>query len=254
VESRIGASSVVLAPPRVSADIGFFRGLTLLPSLLRARHLGDGESLGRILPHDMYMRWLALRVKYLGRSDDETLRPMLAALDLYTHALAASGLRLEDAVWPAVERSARRQHVPVQPVTAQVAIGDPKAAIRELGLISRQAEIGCLETTIARLETDIPGMRQRANMWSLGDIAGLRGMHHPDEQVACLNAFESAPGLREKFLEVRQRLADTWLQAAQDALAAHDTSFAVVPIGEWLRPGGWLEALRVDGCTVDDPG
>src|ERR1700689_3314496 len=71
VDERIAASQLVLSPPELSAHVGFFRSMTLVPSLLHARHAPNGQTLEQSLPHDLYMRWLALRVKYLGHADDE---------------------------------------------------------------------------------------------------------------------------------------------------------------------------------------
>lgn len=53
VEDRIAASQLVLAPPDVSAHVGFFRSLTLVPSLLRARHDPEGRTLEQSLPHEL---------------------------------------------------------------------------------------------------------------------------------------------------------------------------------------------------------
>jgi hypothetical protein len=254
VESRIAASQVVLSPPEVSADIGFFRGLTLLPSLLRAKQSPDGQTLEQILPHDLYIRWLALRVKYLGRSSDEQLRPMLAALDLYLHALDASGLTSDDSVWKVVQDNARQRHVHVEPVVATLKLSDPKASIRDLGQIPRDAEIACLGKTMERIETDLPGMRQRANLWSLGDVAGLRALPFPDERIECLDAFFSVPQLREQLQNARTELARTWLAAAAAALDRYQSSFAVLPLNELVgSPDGYLAGLRAAGYAIEEP-
>jgi hypothetical protein len=254
VEARIADSQLVLAPPRVDAHVGFFRGLTLLPSALRARRAPDGRTLEQTLPHDLYMRWLGLRVKYLGAgSDDENMRPMLAAFDVYTHALDRSGLSIDDAVWLEVERTAHRHHVRIVPVTLELHIDDPKGAIRELGQIPLEAEIECLRTVIERLETDLQPMRQRANMWSVGDIDGLRALTYPDEQIACLDALFSVPKLRDQVKQARAEVMETWLAAAERALDDNRSSFAVLPIVEFLGPDGWLAKLRAKGYLIEEP-
>jgi hypothetical protein len=199
------------------------------------------------------MRWLALRVKYLGGSDDEHLRPMLAALDLYRHALDAAGLRSDDEVWNSVKQTAEHARIPIQAVTVTLHIADPKSEIRDLDEVSRDAEIACLETTIDRLETDLGAMRERANLWSLGDVAALRARVHPDQHIACLNAVFTVPALRAQFEAAKRQVDEAWLAAADAALQRHASSFAVLPLREMLQPGGWLEQLAARGYQIEDP-
>jgi uncharacterized protein YbaP (TraB family) len=254
VEARIAASQAVLSPPQVTTNIGFFRGMTLLPSLFRARKSPDGRTLEEVVPHDLYIRWLALRVKYLGNGNgDEQMRPVVAALDLYQHALDRSGLTSDEMVWDAVAQTARKHHVPIVPVTAKVSLDDPKASIRDLGQIPRDAEVACLGKTVERLETDLQPMRQRANLWSLGDVAGLRALTYPDERIACLDAFFSVPTLRDQLQRVKLQLDEGWLRAADAALDKNESSVAVLPIMELLKSEGYLAKLRAKGYAVQEP-
>ena len=48
----------VLGPPgvTVNADVGFFRGLSMLPSALKAAKNPDGEKLRDVLPPELYAR------------------------------------------------------------------------------------------------------------------------------------------------------------------------------------------------------
>jgi uncharacterized protein YbaP (TraB family) len=254
VDSRIAASQVVLAPPGISVDVGFFRGLTLVPSLLRARKNPDGQTLEQVLPHDLYMRWLALKVKYLGRwSGDERLRPMVAAVELYTHAVEEAGLVSDAGIWNLVEESAHRHRVPIVPVTLKLPVDDPKGVIAALESVSRDSEVACLGTTIQRIETDLPVMVRRANLWSVGDIAGLRALPYADQRVACLDAVSTVPSLRDRFIQARGQLIDAWLAAADRALDANTSSFAVLPMREFLQPDGWLDQLRAKGYRIEEP-
>jgi uncharacterized protein YbaP (TraB family) len=253
VEDRIAMSQAVLPPPQVDTDIGFFRGLLLVPSMLRARNNPDGKTLQMELPHELYMRWLALRVKYLGRDDDEKLRPMVAAYDLYTHALAQSGLTSDDVVLKVVEETARRHKVKITPVTVTLHVDDPKGAIGALKEIPREAEIECLKVTIDRLETDLQRMRQRANLWSLGDVQGLRALTYPNEEIACLDAVYNVPQLRDEFEQARAQLRLAWLSAVDNALDRNVSTFAVLPISEFLRPQGLLSELRARGYAIQEP-
>jgi hypothetical protein len=253
VEERIASSSVVLAPPQVDPKVGFFRSLTLLPSLFHARKSPDGRTLEQVLPHDLYIRWLALRVKYLGNSSDENLRPMLAALDLYEHALDASGLNDDESVWKVVERTAHKHDVKILPVTLDLPIKDPKGSIRELDEIPQDAEVACLETAVTRLETDLVPMRRRANLWSLGDIDGLRAMTYPDQRIACFEVLFNVPKLGDQLKDARLRIGELWLADAEEALSRYESSFAVLPITDMLKPDGWLAKLRDKGYAVQEP-
>jgi hypothetical protein len=253
VEQRIASCQVLISPPQVDADIGFFRSLTLIPSLLRARKSPDGRTLEQLLPHDLYIRWLALRVKYLGSGDDERKRPMLAALELYERALDQSGLTSNETVWDTIEKTARKDHVPLQPVVLNVKVDDAKGAVRDLNKIPPDAEIACFAKTIERLETDLQPMRQRANFWSLGDIEGLRSLPYPDEEVACLNAFLAVPEFRDKYEHARTQIADLWLSTADAALDRNNSSFAVLPITVLLKEDGVLDRLRAKGYAVQEP-
>jgi uncharacterized protein YbaP (TraB family) len=252
VDSRLAGAQAVLAPPDIDFDIGFFRGLTLLPSLLHARKDPAGLTLEQRLPHELYMRWLALRVKYLG-GDDEHLRPLVAAHDLYTHAVAAAGLSEDDQVWDKIKQAAHHDGVPIVPVTLKLPLTDPKGAIGALAQLPPEAEITCLDTTMTRLETDLQAMKQRANAWSLGDITALRALPYADQDLACFDALNSVPTLRDRFQDLVSRLRATWLAAADRSLSEHASSFAVLPITALLRDDGVLSGLRAQGDEVEEP-
>ena len=252
VEQRIASSQLVLSPPDVDVDVGFFRGLTLIPALLRARKSPDGRTLEEILPHDLYIRWLALRVKYLG-SYDEHKRPILAAIDLYEGALNQSGLTDNGMIWNVVEKAARKDHVSVQPVQLKIKLQDAKRTVRDLGNIPQGAEIDCFAKTVERLEVDLQPMRQRANLWSLGDIQGLRSLPYPDEEAACLNAFLAVPQFRDQYESARSRLQDLWLSSAKTALDNNASSFAVLPIATLLKDDGAIDRLKKQGYEVQEP-
>lgn len=178
---------------------------------------------------------------------------MLAALDLYMHALDESGLTGNDNVWDIVEKTARKDAVPIEPVTLKLSIEDPKGSIRQLGQIPHDAQIGCLDKTMERLETDLGLMRQRANLWARGDVEGLKAQRYADDRIACLDAVFSVPQLREQLERAKSQIHAAWLAAAERALATTASSFAVLPITELLKPDGWLYQMRARGGVVEDP-
>jgi hypothetical protein len=177
---------------------------------------------------------LALRVKYLGSSDDEHKRPMLAALDLYRAALDQSGLTSNEVVWESIEKVAHKEHVPLQPVVLNLKVDDAKGAVQDLNKIPPDAEIACFGKTVERLETDLQPMRQRANFWSLGDIDGLRSLPYPDERA-------------------RMQIVDLWISTAQAALDKNASSFAVLPLTDLLKKDGLLDRLKDNGYAVEEP-
>jgi hypothetical protein len=253
VEQHIAHSQAVLAPPRIDPHIGFFRGLTLLPSLLRARHNPDGRTLEQVVPHELFMRWLGLRVKYLGNSSDNKLRPMLAAFDLADHALDAEGLDDDPDIWKRIEGLARGARVPVAPVVLDLKIPDEKAYVRDLTRISTESEVACLRSTIEHLETDLPSLRERANLWSLGDVERLRPLLSADEPIECFDAVMSVSRFRNEYEQILAQLDALWLSRAEQALQTNQSTVAVVGIKKLLAANGWLAQLRSRGYEIKEP-
>jgi uncharacterized protein YbaP (TraB family) len=253
VDERIAASQLVLLPPELSAHVGFFRSMTLVPSLLRARHAPNGETLEQSLPHDLYMRWLALRVKYLGYADDEKLRPMLAAANLYQRAIHQVGLTHDSHVWQRIEATARAKHVPVQPVSLEVPIDNPKQYVRDLSAIPSAGEIDCLRSTIGLVETQLPIIAKRANLWSTGDIESLRGLLRSEAVETCASAVLVVPSFQEEYAKLHAQLQSVWLDAAEKAIAANVSTVAVVSMDELLKPDGWLAMFRARGYEIAEP-
>jgi uncharacterized protein YbaP (TraB family) len=253
VEDRIAMSQLVIEPPTVSAHIGFFRSLSLVPSLLRARHAPDGKSLEQSLPHDMYIRWLGLRVKFMGNHGDETMRPLFAAIDLYSHAIDAEGLTYDSNVWDRVSDIAKSKHVPVQAVKVEVPVDDPKQYIRDLSTIPPGREIACLDSTMQLLETGLAAMRSRANLWARGDIEKLKSEKKFGDPDLCVDAVTVVPSLHAEFEKIKAKTSGDWLRAVDGALHANVSTLAVLPIGEFLGADGMLEKLRAKGYEVVEP-
>jgi len=253
VDERIAASQLVLSPPELSAHVGFFRSMSLVPSLLHARRAPNGQTLEQSLPHDLYIRWLALRVKYLGYADDEKLRPLLAAANLYRRAIDQVGLTHNSHVWQRIEASARAKHVPVQPVSLEVPIDNPKQYVRDLSAIPSAGEIDCLRSTVGLLETQLPIMRRRANLWSTGDIENLRGLLRPEAAETCAGAVLVVPSFQEEYTKVNGQLQSVWLAAAEKAIAANSSTLAVLSMAELVKPGGWLALFRGRGYEITEP-
>src|SRR6185312_15344917 len=121
----------------------------------------------------LYMRFEAQKQRF--DADDariEKLRPPFAALRLYQRALDGSGLTRSNQVESAVLELARKRHVRVERSALRVA--DPLGILKQARTLSPAAEVRCLDSTVHRLETDLPLMQRRARAWAVGDVQQLR--------------------------------------------------------------------------------
>jgi uncharacterized protein YbaP (TraB family) len=254
VEKIVARSKEVIGQESVRPDVGFFRGITLLPSLLRARYNADGAMLKDILPAPLYARWLKLKLAYIGNdSGIEKWRPMFAAIRLYQRTVDRSDLTQQNIVWPVISRAAHAHNVKITNLSVKVDVGNPRQTIRDFTQTPRAADIACLAATIDRLETDLDNMKLRANAWAVGDLATLERLPAPDQVAKCVEAFTSGPGLQQKLNAGRDRYFDEWLTVAERALSLNDVTFATLPMSELLGANGRLAKLRSRGYEVEPP-
>lgn len=254
VEAAIAESQELLIIPKVDAGIGFFEGMTLLPSMVGARNNPDGAKLDEVLPPDVYARWLPLKSRYLGSDEGiEKWRPIFAAGELYKKAIAASALSTEANVLPVVKKIAKRHKVKVVEPTLQLEIDKPRQAIKQFKKSSLQ-DIACFTKTLDRLESDLDAMRARATAWAVGDIDALRQLPYPDQFGACGSAILNSPVVQDRGLQdVFQRVESLWLEQAQAALARNEVTFAILPISQLLRADGYIAKLQARGYDVTTP-
>lgn len=254
VENVIASSQEVIATPSVDADIGFFRGLTLLPSVIGARNSPEGATLQQVLPADLYARWQVLKTRYIGRDAGiEKWRPIFAAQELYSQALKKSNLASSGMVWTVVKKIAKQHDVPITTPEVRVAIEKPRAAIKEFKKSSLD-DSECFAKTLERLETDLEAMRLRANAWAVGDVEALRKLPSPDQRGACLNAIMNSQVVQERgFQDMPERVAGAWMQSAEAALANNKSTFAVLSMGELLQPDGYIARFKAKGYEIEAP-
>jgi hypothetical protein len=249
------AGIVVLgARAQVSADVGLFRQLLLVPKMLGARKNPDGKTLREVVPPDQYARWLRLKARYLGRDDDvEEWRPLFAAQALYEAAIRKNGLDPENQVMPKVRRLARRRDVPTTIAEVKLKFSEPKDTLKRFSRTSLD-DVGCFARTLDRLESDLANMAARANAWSIGDLATMQRLPYEDQGPACLTAMIDAAIAQEQGLDrlpLRVRMA--WADAADKALREHETSLALLPMAEMFKPDSYLDALRARGVVIEAP-
>jgi hypothetical protein len=256
VEQAVIESQEVLLPTRASltAKIGWFKGMLLLPAAMGSRKNPDKEKLVDVVPPELYARWLPLKAKYIGRSRSiEKQRPLFASQKLYQKAIKRAGLSNDSIVYPLIKKTAKKHKIPMSNPEIKIDIGDPKQAIKDFASTSLD-DLDCFAKTLDRLETDLDTMRDRANAWATGDIEALRGLPFSDQNQACADAVLQSRVTRERGLDdLFDRLKDTWLGAAETAIAKNQITFAVLPMSMILRPDGYIEALRARGYEVEEP-
>jgi uncharacterized protein YbaP (TraB family) len=208
----------------------------------------DHATLRATLPPALYARFSDLRNKYAPRdSQMENLRPMLAALRLFEKGIDAAGLGFHHEVQNAVLKLASRRGVRLHKMT--LPLEDPRGLLKEIGQIPAQAQISCLATTVARLESDLSAMKARAAAWAVGDVDALRNLPLPDQQAACLAVLSNSA----RFRDLNEKIARAWMQGADEALATNASTLALKPIYELIGPAGILERFRAKGYVVDGP-
>lgn len=256
VERQIAEAAVILGPPGISVgtDVGLIRGAMLLPAYRRSKKNPNGQRLEEVLPAELYARWQAAKMTYLGKDEDvEYLRPVHAAKALWDAAIRHAGMSSDGVVEPVVMRVAKAHRIPVRTTTYRIVIRDPKATLKALGTKSLD-DVTCMAQTLDRLQTDLSAMVLRANAWAAGDVTALETMPYVDQRKACVDAFAGNVIARQQGItDINAQVQDAWLKQLRAALAEHDTVFATLPIGRLVGDDGVLGVLAREGFVVKAP-
>lgn len=255
VESLVANATLVFADFEVKPNIGIFRGLRYLRSVLRARFNPDRAGLKDLLTPEQYAKWLPLRKQYFKDDDDiEKVRPMLIAFALYNRAIRQAGLRDSSPVGKVIASTAKKHRVKWKTTGIPLRIDDPKALIKAfVETTPREQDVGCFLAALDNMEAEIEAMKQRAAAWAVGDIETFRKLPRPEVQRKCMAAVTSAPAVHELLGSVIERFSEAWRQEAEAALGAHETSIAVIDLDSLVREGGVVSHLRERGYTVEEP-
>ena len=255
VESVIAQSQLFLEAPRVEPDIGFFRLVTLVPSAIGAMNNPDNARLQDVLAPETYSRWQVLKQKYMGKNDDvEKQRPVFAAGALFAAALDKSGLENSRNVNATISKLVDKAGLKRVKTLVKFEIKDPRGLLKKFKT-AKIEDTACLTTTLERLETDLEGMRTRANAWAMGDIELLQTMTFPDQTKAC-QALALAGDLaadEHDMLDVERRARALWMSAAEKAIAGSPSTFAVLPMTRIVGPKGFVAELQARGYELTPP-
>ena len=254
VESVIERAKEIIAQESVTTNIGFFRGMRLLPAAMRARKNPDGRELKDVLTPADYARWAHLKSLYIGKDNGiESWRPMLAGFELYQKALDKSGLARSNVIWPEVKKLAKKHDVPLKEPLIRIELDDPRGLLKDFTETPVQADIACFTATLERLETDLEPMKQRAAAWAVGDVETLKRLQTRTQEATCLDAVTSVPRLQDEYTKIRARAYAEWMTIVENALAHNDVTLAILPMPDLLSPTGRLAQLQAKGYTVEPP-
>ena len=251
IDRRIAQSQVVIGLPGLALgeDVGFFRGLFLIPSLRKSQYNPGRKTLRDVLPPATYARWLKARARWLDDDEDkDRLRPINASWELWQAALGDSGLLPMRSI--DVRKTAKRHDVPFLDARLKVSFPSPRKAIKRFNA-EQLADVPCLVETLDRLDTDLPNMRPRAEAWSVGDVAHLRALPFHDQAPACIAALGSSEVAHQHGIhDLQGQLRARWLEETRKAFASNDRVFASLPVQMLLDDAGVLRALQADGFVV----
>lgn len=249
VEAAIGQSQELLGSGfSVSSGLGPIGAVKLYFQWRHTQKNPDRTTLKDWIPAPLYARFEHVKANFDASDREiEELRPGLAALRLYDRAIDAAGLTERDTVEQEVERLAKKQNVPVRKPTLR--INDPSGALKEVGSLPPSLEVGCLDATITRIETDLQNMQQRGIAWSVGDIDRLRSLPYSNQREACLSAVSNSPRMKAMVDTAQQ----AWLDEAESALTRNRVTFAMRPIYDLLDDRGVLATFRAEGYRVEGP-
>lgn len=258
VEAVLAQSQELLGLPTAGVSVGWSNSLnilTALPFMIGVTKNADGARLQDIVPAQVYARWTPLKAKYIGDdSGVETERPIFAAQKLFSNALKQSGLGSERDVVDSIYKMAKSAGVKITPMSISIQLENPRGAVRDFKKNALD-DLDCFTKTIDRLEVDVDAMRVRANAWAAGNIGTMRKLTYPDQDQACKAAFTNSAWVKSlKGAEaLEQRRRDLWLAAAEHALAANQSTVAMLPVSQMLNPDGLLAALQAKGYLVEEP-
>jgi len=254
VESVIYDSQALLLPPVVSAEIGFFQGISLAASAIGMKKNPEKKKLKEVVPADIYARWLLLKKKYMGHNRGiEKSRPLFASSKLFDKAVAKIGLTYNTKVEKKVRKLAKKNKLELIRPMIKLDLDKPKAAIKKFKK-TQLSDLECFSKTLDRLEEDVDNMRIRANAWANGSIAILNELTFPDQNQSCISAILNNDIAKDLGMEdIRERSRKLWLQKAKEALNTHNSTFAFLPISSLLGEKTVLQELAAEGYSVKLP-
>ncbi len=214
----------------------------------------DGKILRDVLPPDLYRQFSELSRRYAdGSARFERLRPFYAAEQLRDVAMARLKLASDGGVVQSVRNLARSLGVKVLAARA-IRTRQRDRIIAQLEKTPRDADIACVREMLDRLDTDLRESIERANAWSRGDMATLRGDpgigNAARYREACKQFFQHVKLAKEQDAAVRKTMYSAYVRA----LRKNRSTLALVSISDLFDADGLVAKFRKAGYKVEEPG
>jgi uncharacterized protein YbaP (TraB family) len=254
IEKVIQNSQALLLPPTLTADIGFFKAVSLARTALGVKKNPNKQKLKDLMSDELYARWLILKNIYMPKDKSiEKTRPIIASSKLYEKAIKKSGLKESDDVTKRVKRYSKKYHLEILTPKLVVELNEPKAALKKLKKTDI-SDLECFSKTLERLEVDLESMKSRAIAWSYGDIEQIKALPFADRNQACSSAFLDSQFAQDLGLEdIRTKLRELWLNEAKKSLKQNKSTFAILSISQLLNSDGILKDLQAQGYRIEEP-
>jgi uncharacterized protein YbaP (TraB family) len=238
-----GTDQVLVAKP---FEIGIARALWLLVTQRDLLMVGHGKRLVDVMPSELHQRFAAQRAKFTKDADKwEKFRPIIAAAFLEEDALHAVGLSTRLDLADEVRSLARKHHVRIE----EFKIAGLHDVLDALKTLPPATEQKCVAASLATIETGMPRLIDRAQAWATGDVQQIQSLPESSEVAACRAAITVDPGAGDLYTLLRQ----TWIENMARHLETAGVTLAVVSMDMLIEPGGFLDALRSRGYTIDSP-
>ena len=178
---------------------------------------------------------------------------MFASGDLLRAVYKAQGLGGNKIVSSMLDDAIKQHGVKVTSTSIKVKIEDPGKALKEFAG-EKLNDAACLSNAMSLAEHNLPALRTRANAWAHGDVKRLRQLPIADVGTDCMQALMEAQVASSRGItNLPLRFKDNWLKAMDAAVAANDTSLAVVSLDRLVGTAGYLDALRARGYEITEP-
>lgn len=227
------------------------KAVRTLRKINRMQRIPDDGTLDDLLPEDLYQLFSETRFQYAPKRDNfERLRPSVAAERLFDSAAESAGLQSGRTIDLAIQKRARKHKVKKVPTGLSERYKD-SPLLDQMQEMSASAEQTCLQALLQELDAQLEAHARLAAAWAVGNLAALRA-HPGDSATWACDSFALAFD-PEVLSQIESRRWAIWLQKVDRALSDNESTFAVLPLGDLLRPDGPLSWLRQRGYEVLEP-